>query len=159
MQSSEQVPNPSGSSTVGTSSSSTAPSWLNISLDAALGFRANVFQINRTALPTGGKKSSALSGSSTTQPSSPENSISIHTGATSVVCRHTLEVLISLAKSFSTHFLPSASRQSPITQQGKTKNYPERDNLNTIDMSFMSTTITGTNKSAFIDNEKESGMY
>ena len=131
LQSSEQVPNTPGSSTVGTSSS-TAPSWLNISLDAALGFRANVFQINRTALPTGGKKSSALSGSSTTQSSSPENSISIHTGATSVVCRHTLEVLISLAKSFSTHFLPSASRQSAITQQGN-KNYSERDNLNTID--------------------------
>jgi E3 ubiquitin-protein ligase HUWE1 len=27
--------------------STSAPSWLNISLDAALGFRANVFQVTR----------------------------------------------------------------------------------------------------------------
>ena len=32
--------------------------------------------------------------------------ISIHPGASAVVCRHTLEVLISLAKSFPQHFLP-----------------------------------------------------
>ena len=34
------------------------------------------------------------------------STISIHPGASAVVCRHTLEVLISLAKPFSEHFLP-----------------------------------------------------
>ncbi len=70
--------------------------WLNISMDAALGFRANVFQVNRTMV---GKKSSTSS-------EKVANSINIHPGASAVVCRHTLEVLISLAKSFPGYFLP-----------------------------------------------------
>ena len=58
-------------------------SWLNISMDAALGFRANVTRYGGQ----GGKKSSSSSAS-----------ISVHPQAAPVVCRHTLEVLISLAK-------------------------------------------------------------
>ena len=90
----------STSSSGKTEKSSTAPSWLNISLDAALGFRANVFQVTRTC--SGGKKSSQSAAFESKQASG----ISIHPGASAVVCRHTLEVLISLAKSFPTHFLP-----------------------------------------------------
>lgn len=78
----------------------TSPSWLNISMDAALGFRANVFQVTRTA-SSGGKKSNNAGNSNSTP-----SAISIHPGASAVVCRHTLEVLISLAKSFSAFFLP-----------------------------------------------------
>jgi E3 ubiquitin-protein ligase HUWE1 len=93
----------SASSISGKSDKSTsAPSWLNISLDAALGFRANVFQVTRTV--PGGKKSSQ-----TSTPSSdakPVGMITIHPGASAVVCRHTLDVLIALAKSFPTHYLP-----------------------------------------------------
>ena len=77
------------------SSRDKAPAWLNISMDAALGFRANVFQVQRV----GGKRSVSNN-------SEKANSISIHPGASSIVCRHTLEVLISLAKSFPGHFLP-----------------------------------------------------
>eukprot|EP00095_Tigriopus_kingsejongensis_P000124 snap_masked-scaffold450_size166944-processed-gene-0.5 protein:Tk00124 transcript:snap_masked-scaffold450_size166944-processed-gene-0.5-mRNA-1 annotation:"e3 ubiquitin-protein ligase huwe1-like isoform x5" len=69
--------------------------WLNISMDAALGFRANVFQVQRL----GGKKSSSLSGDKT-------STVGIHPGAATFVSRHTLEVLISLARSFPGHFLP-----------------------------------------------------
>ena len=57
--------------------------WLNINMDAALGFRANVTRYGGQ----GGKKSSSSSAS-----------ISVHPQAAPVVCRHTLEVLISLAK-------------------------------------------------------------
>ena len=86
----------SGGKTVDKSSSQ--PSWLNISMDAALGFRANVFQINRQT--GGGKKSNNSSGNND------KSAIAIHGGASAIVYRHTLEVLISLAKSFSTYFLP-----------------------------------------------------
>merc|ERR1719315_909105 len=70
-------------------------------MDAALGFRANVFQVTRGG-STGGKKSGASSSAS----------ISVHPQAAPVVCRHTLEVLISLAKGFPVHFLPGAPTAS-----------------------------------------------
>merc|ERR1740123_222622 len=80
------------------------PSWLNISMDAALGFRANVFQVQRSGHQ--GKKSSAAGSAS----------IAVHPQASPVVCRHTLEVLIYLARSFPIHFLPgSSSNNSNVT--------------------------------------------
>merc|ERR1719481_1015428 len=85
--------------------------WLNISMDAALGFRANVFQIQRSS-GQGGKKSSSAGVSN----------ISVLPQAAPVVCRHTLEVLISLAKSFPIHFLPGATGINPestATSDGK----------------------------------------
>lgn len=85
------------------------PSWLNISMDAALGFRANVFQINKT--PGGKKSSSTITGTSGDKATGIAGSITIHSGASAVVCRHTLEVLISLAKSFPAYFLPWKDQQ------------------------------------------------
>jgi len=80
-------------------------SWLNISMDAALGFRANVFQVQRSQSSSGKKSSSGNLAS-----------IAVHPQAAPVVCRHTLEVLISLAKSFPIHFLPGAgSSNAPPT--------------------------------------------
>jgi len=76
-------------------------SWLNISLDAALGFRAGVFQVQRQNSAVGGKKSGGGGAGA--------SSISVHPQAAPVVCRHTLEVLISLAKSFPIHFLPGSA--------------------------------------------------
>merc|ERR1719435_436507 len=73
-------------------------------MDAALGFRANVFQVQRTQ-QGGGKKSS----------SGGLASISVHPQAAPVVCRHTLEVLISLAKSFPIHFLPCGGAANEAT--------------------------------------------
>ena len=81
---------------------SSQTSWLNISMDAALGFRANVFQVQRPS-NSGGKKSSSNVMS--------VSNINVHPQAAPVVCKNTLEVLISLAKSFSIHFLPSAAAQ------------------------------------------------
>ena len=85
-------------------STTSAPSWLNISLDAALGFRANVFQVTRTV--PGGKKSSQSVAASGSSEAKTVGAINIHPGASAVVCRHTLDVLIALAKSFPTHYLP-----------------------------------------------------
>jgi E3 ubiquitin-protein ligase HUWE1 len=103
----------SESTTGGKNDRAMAPCWLNISMDAALGFRANVFQVNRAA----GKKSS-------TAGAGDKNSyITIHPGASTIVCRHTLEVLISLAKSFPGHFLPWKEIESSSTKESKDKKH------------------------------------
>ena len=104
-------------------------------MDAALGFRANVFQVHRVQrfvisvsrkiqiqtfngfFSSGGKKSGSGGSSST----STASSIAIHPGASSVVCRHTLEVLISLAKSFSAYFLPWKESQNSNVDSDKNK--------------------------------------
>ena len=67
-------------------------------MDAALGFRANVFHVQRSG--HSGKKSSSSPAQS--------GSISVHPQAAPVVCKHTLEVLIYLARSFPIHFLPGS---------------------------------------------------
>lgn len=83
-----------------------AQSWLNISIDAALGCRANVFHILRH----GGKKSDRQG-----------NVITIHPQASPTVCRHTLELLISLAKSFPGYFVPIKSKEAEDKEKEKEK--------------------------------------
>ncbi|XP_029040981.2 LOW QUALITY PROTEIN: E3 ubiquitin-protein ligase HUWE1 [Osmia bicornis bicornis] len=85
---------------------SNAQSWLNISIDAALGCRANVFHIVRH----GGKKSERQG-----------SSIAIHPQAAPTVCRHTLELLISLAKGFPGYFVPIKSKESDEKESNKDK--------------------------------------
>lgn len=86
---------------------SNAQSWLNISIDAALGCRANVFHILRH----GGKKSDRQGG----------HNIAIHPQAAPTVCRHTLELLISLAKSFPGYFVPLKSKDAEEKEKEKEK--------------------------------------
>lgn len=57
------------------------PKWLNLRLNAALGTRDNLFNIK-------------------------DDELTIHQQAGSTICCHSLELLISLAKSFPLHFLP-----------------------------------------------------
>ena len=83
------------------------PSWLNISLDAALGCRANVFHILKPPASGGVKKQGASS------------SITIHSQAAPIICRHTLDVLISLAKSFPSYFLPRPHGMSSDEKKDK----------------------------------------
>ncbi|XP_058791372.1 E3 ubiquitin-protein ligase HUWE1 isoform X2 [Phymastichus coffea] len=83
-----------------------AQSWLNISIDAALGCRANVFHIIRH----GGKKSDRQG-----------HNITIHPQASPTVCRHTLELLISLAKSFPGYFVPIKSKELEEKDKEKEK--------------------------------------
>ncbi|XP_036596594.1 E3 ubiquitin-protein ligase HUWE1-like, partial [Trichosurus vulpecula] len=75
------------------SKSSSQLSWLSVSMDAALGCRTNIFQIQRS----GGRKhmeKHAGCGSA----------VHIHPQAAPVVCRHVLDTLIQLAKVFPSHF-------------------------------------------------------
>lgn len=85
-------------------------SWLNISIDAALGCRANVFHVLRHS----GKKSERQG-----------NVIAIHPQAAPTVCRHTLELLISLAKSFPGYFVPTKFKESEEKSKDKETNGKE----------------------------------
>lgn len=67
--------------------------WLNIKMDAALGCRANVFIVHRHQ--TG--KRNDRQGSAT---------VTVHPQAAPIVCRHALDLFISLAKNFPNFFLP-----------------------------------------------------
>ncbi|XP_048511685.1 E3 ubiquitin-protein ligase HUWE1 isoform X4 [Athalia rosae] len=92
-----------------------AQSWLNISMDAALGCRANVFHVTRH----GGKRSERQC-----------NMIAIHPQAAPTVCRHTLELLISLAKSFPGYFVPLKSKDSEEKDKEKEKEKEKETNAN-----------------------------
>ena len=81
-------------------------SWLSISLEAALGCRANVFQISRQS----GKKHSSVGSAQVT----------IHPQAAPIVCRHVLDALISLAKMFPQQFLPSKAKEVQNCDSEKT---------------------------------------
>ncbi|XP_031573679.1 E3 ubiquitin-protein ligase HUWE1-like isoform X3 [Actinia tenebrosa] len=70
------------------------PSWLRIALDSALGSRTNVFCIRRQ-----GKLGLEYS-----------SHISIHQYASPFICRHALDALLFLAKTFSASFMPTTTK-------------------------------------------------
>lgn len=76
------------------------PAWLNVYLCAALGSQTNVFRLQKNTKRHHGRGSSG--GGSTPTPTG----ISIHPQASALVCRHVLDMLISLAKTFASQFLP-----------------------------------------------------
>jgi len=126
-------------------------SWLNISMDAALGFRANVFQVTRAG-GTGGKKSGGAAGAS----------ITVHPQAAPVVCRHTLEVLISLAKGFPVHFLPAAAPPADPADPKKARSMEFWDTLLKLDKECWSSkkgkSVVRSHSSVSIkEGEEESG--
>ena len=90
-------------------------SWLSISLEAALGCRANVFQIVRQS----GKKHSSANNAQVT----------IHPQAAPVVCRHVLDALISLAKMFPQQFLPSKAKEVQTCDSEKEKEEDKKTNV------------------------------
>jgi len=94
------------------------PSWLNIYLCAALGSQASVFHLQRNA-----KRSTSHMSSRGFASSAGSSNISIHPQASPLVCRHVLDTLISLAKSFPNAFLPNAQSADPdsvASDKGKT---------------------------------------
>lgn len=105
-----------------TSSERQQPAWLSISLDAALGCRANVFQMQRATASTHGKKTAATASAAT--------AVTIHPQAAPIVCRHVLDTLISLAKSFPSQFLPQtkAKEQAQCLEQEDTAKSKEQSN-------------------------------
>uniref|UniRef100_W8BYZ8 E3 ubiquitin-protein ligase HUWE1 n=1 Tax=Notamacropus eugenii TaxID=9315 RepID=W8BYZ8_NOTEU len=75
------------------SKSSSQLSWLSVSVDAALGCRTNIFQIQRS----GGRKH-------VEKHVGCGSAVHIHPQAAPLVCRHVLDTLIQLAKVFPNHF-------------------------------------------------------
>ncbi|KAK2707710.1 E3 ubiquitin-protein ligase HUWE1-like [Artemia franciscana] len=82
--------------------------WLNISMDAALGSKTSVFSIIR---PATGKKA----------PGVEKTNILVHPQAAPTVCRHVLDVIIQLAKTFPETFLPKeeTDEKAEKTPKGK----------------------------------------
>lgn len=84
------------------------PLWLNIRLDAALGARNNVFIIKRDR-----DTISDVDGGN--------YEITIHVQAAQIICRHALDLLILLSKSFPVNFLPrKATNKTKKTDQMET---------------------------------------
>ncbi|XP_064359499.1 E3 ubiquitin-protein ligase HUWE1 isoform X2 [Dromaius novaehollandiae] len=77
-------------------------SWLSVSMDAALGCRTNIFQIQRAPGRKHTEKHAAAAGSA----------VHIHPQAAPVVCRHVLDTLIQLAKVFPSHFTQQRGREA-----------------------------------------------
>ncbi|XP_046895555.1 E3 ubiquitin-protein ligase HUWE1 isoform X4 [Hypomesus transpacificus] len=102
------------------SRSSSQLSWLSVSMDAALGCRTNIFQIQRAsgrkhadrhssaaaASSGAGTLGGAMSGAGggVTCAAGGGSTVHIHPQAAPVVCRHVLDTLIQLAKVFPSHF-------------------------------------------------------
>ncbi|KAM7411952.1 hypothetical protein PAMA_021769 [Pampus argenteus] len=100
------------------SRSSSQLSWLSVSMDAALGCRTNIFQIQRASgrkhadrHSGGGSAGSGtlvggVSGATAgvTCAGGGGSTVHIHPQAAPVVCRHVLDTLIQLAKVFPSHF-------------------------------------------------------
>lgn len=87
------------------SSETTKPDWLNVRLDSALSCRTSVFVMRRPS----------ISGGTIKKYDSP---ITVHPKASPIVCRHTIDLLIFLAKSFPVHFLPLKKTDAPSTSGG-----------------------------------------
>ncbi|ELV12427.1 E3 ubiquitin-protein ligase HUWE1 [Tupaia chinensis] len=83
------------------SKSSNQLSGLSVSMDAALGCRTNIFQIQRS----GGRKHTEKHASS-------GSTVHIHPQAAPVVCRHVLDTLIQLAKVFPSHFTQQRTKET-----------------------------------------------
>ena len=96
---------------------SRAQPWLSLTVDASLGCRTSVFCINRQG-KVGLERSSH---------------VTIHPHASLFVCRHVLDVLLFLAKSFSSSFTPSFAKLHPPCggNSAQTSNRPA-----TVDVDF-----------------------
>uniref|UniRef100_A0A672V4E9 E3 ubiquitin-protein ligase HUWE1 n=1 Tax=Strigops habroptila TaxID=2489341 RepID=A0A672V4E9_STRHB len=89
-------------------------SWLSVSMDAALGCRTNIFQIQRIPGRKHTEKHGAAAGSA----------VHIHPQAAPVVCRHVLDTLIQLAKVFPSHFTQQRGRD-PSTEPERERGPPK----------------------------------
>ncbi|KAI1892343.1 hypothetical protein AGOR_G00132390 [Albula goreensis] len=120
------------------SRSSTQLSWLSVSMDAALGCRTNIFQIQRAAgrkhadrhsagaacgaggpgggaTGAGGGAGAGAGGVSCV--SGGGSTVHIHPQAAPVVCRHVLDTLIQLAKVFPSHFTQQRCKDLPSSSE------------------------------------------
>uniref|UniRef100_A0A4W6F1L8 HECT-type E3 ubiquitin transferase n=1 Tax=Lates calcarifer TaxID=8187 RepID=A0A4W6F1L8_LATCA len=107
------------------SRSSSQLSWLSVSMDAALGCRTNIFQIQRAS---GRKHADRHSAGGST--------VHIHPQAAPVVCRHVLDTLIQLAKVFPSHFTQQrckdlSTSSSDLDSRSQSQSNPSSNASNT----------------------------
>ena len=76
--------------------------WLSFGMDAALGCRANVFQVQHN---TSSKRNAATATGN-------GGSVTIHPQAAQLVCQHVMDTLIYLSKAFTQQFLPNPASTS-----------------------------------------------
>lgn len=79
--------------------SSVNSSWLNMSVDAALGCRARIFNVQKTNAKSTAEKCAT--------------NVSINTQAASFVCKHVVDALACLAKHFPASFTPVQVKTQP----------------------------------------------
>nr|CAB3254981.1 E3 ubiquitin-protein ligase HUWE1-like [Phallusia mammillata] len=94
-------------------------SWMSIRLEAALGSRASIFQVDKAVQPT---KKSHKEGKDSSSGDSVSKNVFIHPQAAPVVCRHAVDALIVLSKIFPNYFVASQTASASSTQsqeQGK----------------------------------------
>lgn len=94
--------------------------WLSFGMDAALGCRANVFQVQHgsTSKKTGLASNQAGSAS-----------VTIHPQAVQLVCQHVIDTLIFLSKAYTSQFLPH--RSPTITAAAGTADSPTASQVTT----------------------------
>lgn len=123
---------------------SNRPHWLNIRLDAALGNRNNIFIIKK--IQNTNDDEMQIDGAPTT--ASNQYTIAIHPQAAQIVCRHALELLISLAKNFPSNFLPI-----------KKKSRSDKTESSNIDENQPSTSGSGRSQKDTMASEKSTDFW
>lgn len=109
---------------------SNRPHWLNIRFDSALGNRNNIFIIQRKR-SFDNDESMQVENEEIDTSTGDQYTITIHPQAAQVVCRHALDLLISLAKNFPANFLPI--KKKPTTK--KEINQPSTSDASKTDVS------------------------
>lgn len=119
------------------------PEWLNIRLDSALSCRTNVFLMKRPTSAGGVIRKN-------------ESPLTVHPKASPIVCRHTVELLIFLAKSFPVHFLPL--KKTEQLQQQAAISGPSTSTTATSTNTTVTTTKKSTSKTSTSSSSSSSGI-
>lgn len=104
-------------------------SWMSISMDAALGCKASVFSVRKNDVSTFNEGYTG-------------RDITIHHQAAASVCRHILEALIALAKTFANQFFPEPLQSNDEGENDNTSIGPDFWEV----LAKLDTTLTNSNK-------------
>nr|XP_055043826.1 E3 ubiquitin-protein ligase HUWE1 isoform X10 [Misgurnus anguillicaudatus] len=152
------------------SRSSSQLSWLSVSMDAALGCRTNIFQIQRAsgrkhaerhstgggAVGSGGLGSGVSGTGVTCSGAGGGSTVHIHPQAAPVVCRHVLDTLIQLAKVFPSHFTQQRCKDSLSSSSSDLDSRLCGTSTPTSSGSWRSGGLSQSNSSATLSNSSSS---
>ncbi|XP_073669096.1 E3 ubiquitin-protein ligase HUWE1 isoform X4 [Paramisgurnus dabryanus] len=152
------------------SRSSSQLSWLSVSMDAALGCRTNIFQIQRAsgrkhaerhstgggAVGSGGLGGGVSGTGVTCSGAGGGSTVHIHPQAAPVVCRHVLDTLIQLAKVFPSHFTQQRCKDSLSSSSSDLDSRLCGTSTPTSSGSWRSGGLSQSNSSATLSNSSSS---